>query len=305
MSRHAPPPSSSRIYIGNLPDDVNQRQLDDIFEKYGRVRDIDIKYGRTTNNTAYAFVEFADSRDAEDAVAVCNGMKFADTELRVEFTGGRRPRIAMGKPSGPPKRSDYRVQVTGLPPSASWQDLKDHMRQAGHVGYANIERGRGVVEYESYDDMRWAVKELDGSEFRNIFGKCPITVRASRSNDRSCSRSRSRSRSKGKNRRRSRSTSESRSRSRGDRRRRASTSRSSGNRERGCAKGGGERRRRDDNNTSKAEGFEVCDEKPRVSRRSEDREEVRERSRSKPKPAERIIPEHQSDEEETKTKETE
>eukprot|EP00922_Rhytidocystis_sp_ex-Travisia-forbesii_P049115 GHVS01073148.1.p1 GENE.GHVS01073148.1~~GHVS01073148.1.p1 ORF type:complete len:305 (-),score=33.34 GHVS01073148.1:233-1147(-) len=301
MSRHAPPPSSSRIYIGNLPDDVNQRQLDDIFEKYGRVRDIDIKYGRTTNNTAYAFVEFADSRDAEDAVAVCNGMKFADTELRVEFTGGRRPRIAMGKPSGPPKRSDYRVHVTGLPPSASWQDLKDHMRQAGHVGYANIERGRGVVEYENYDDMRWAVKELDGSEFRNIFGKCPITVRASRSNDRSCSRSRSRSRSRGRNRRRSRSTSESRSRSRGDRRRRASTSRSSGNRDRGYVRSG-ERRRRDE--TSKVEISEKSEEKPRVGGRSEERDDVvRDRSRSKQKQA--IIPEdrNHSDDEEVKTKE--
>lgn len=40
-----------------------------------------------------------------------------------------------------PLRSAYRVRVYGLPPTASWQDLKDHMRKAGDVGYANVENG--------------------------------------------------------------------------------------------------------------------------------------------------------------------
>uniref|UniRef100_A0A803QJI6 Iron hydrogenase large subunit C-terminal domain-containing protein n=1 Tax=Cannabis sativa TaxID=3483 RepID=A0A803QJI6_CANSA len=31
------------------------------------------------------------------------------------------------------KRSEYRVMVSRLPSSASWQDLKDHMRRAGDV----------------------------------------------------------------------------------------------------------------------------------------------------------------------------
>ena len=34
------------------------------------------------------------------------------------------------------RRSDYRVLVTGLPKTASWQDLKDHMRKAGDVTFA-------------------------------------------------------------------------------------------------------------------------------------------------------------------------
>jgi hypothetical protein len=31
------------------------------------------------------------------------------------------------------------VIVTGLPTSASWQDLKDHMRQAGDVCYTDVD----------------------------------------------------------------------------------------------------------------------------------------------------------------------
>lgn len=46
-------------------------------------------------------------------------------------------------PSSTPFRAaaqmtDYRVIVTGLPPSASWQDLKDHMRKAGEPTYTDV-----------------------------------------------------------------------------------------------------------------------------------------------------------------------
>ena len=36
----------------------------------------------------------------------------------------------------PSKRSEFRVQITGLPRSASWQDLKDHMRPAGDITFS-------------------------------------------------------------------------------------------------------------------------------------------------------------------------
>lgn len=48
---------------------------------------------------------------------------------------------------GPPtRRSQYRVLVTGLPASGSWQDLKDHMREAGDVCFADVYKdGTGKV----------------------------------------------------------------------------------------------------------------------------------------------------------------
>jgi len=36
------------------------------------------------------------------------------------------------------RRSEYRVLVTGLPPTGSWQDLKDHMREAGDVCFTDV-----------------------------------------------------------------------------------------------------------------------------------------------------------------------
>ncbi len=109
------------------------------------------------------------------------------------------------------KMTDYRVIVTGLPPSASWQDLKDHMRKAGDVVYTNVDhRGGGIVHYGNADDMEYALRKLNESEFRNPFDSAPIRVMMPRDSyrggrgrspprrKRSYSRSRSRSRDRGR-----------------------------------------------------------------------------------------------------------
>lgn len=38
---------------------------------------------------------------------------------------------------GPPTRTDYRLIIENLSTRVSWQDLKDLMRRAGEVTYAN------------------------------------------------------------------------------------------------------------------------------------------------------------------------
>lgn len=47
------------------------------------------------------------------------------------------------------------------------QDLKDFMRQAGEVTYADAhkrERNMGIVDFNSHSDMKNAIEKLDGSE---------------------------------------------------------------------------------------------------------------------------------------------
>ncbi|XP_015684313.1 serine/arginine-rich splicing factor 1, partial [Protobothrops mucrosquamatus] len=118
--------------------------------------------------------------DAEDAVYGRDGYDYDGYRLRVEFPrsgrgtgrgggggggGGGAPRGRYGPPS---RRSEYRVIVSGLPPSGSWQDLKDHMREAGDVCYADVFRdGTGVVEFVRKEDMTYAVRKLDNTKFRS------------------------------------------------------------------------------------------------------------------------------------------
>ncbi|KAL5218625.1 hypothetical protein ABZP36_019309 [Zizania latifolia] len=225
---------SRTIYVGNLPGDIREREVEDIFYKYGRIVDIDLKI--PPRPPGYAFVEFEDPRDAEDAVAGRDGYNFDGHRLRVEPAhGGRgnsssydRPNsFAGGGRRGVSRHSEFRVLVTGLPSSASWQDLKDHMRKAGDVCFSEVYRENsgtvGIVDYTNYDDMKYAIKKLDDSEFKNAFSHSHIRVKEydakrarsySRSRSPSRSRSRSKSRSLSKSPRARRSVSRSRSRSR-------------------------------------------------------------------------------------------
>lgn len=64
----------ARIYIGNLPMDVTEKDIDDVFYKFGRIMDIDLK--TPARPPAFGFVTFGDPRDAEEAVrARCTSKK--------------------------------------------------------------------------------------------------------------------------------------------------------------------------------------------------------------------------------------
>ena len=52
--------------------------------------------------------------------------------------------------------------------SGSWQDLKDHMREAGDVCFADVHKdGTGHVEFLKEEDMKYAIKKLDDTKFRS------------------------------------------------------------------------------------------------------------------------------------------
>lgn len=231
---------SRTIYVGNLPSDIRESEIEDLFYKYGRIMEIELKV--PPRPPCYCFVEFDNARDAEDAIRGRDGYNFDGCRLRVELAhGGRGPSSsdrrgygggdgggrggggggAGGGRFGVSRHSEFRVIVRGLPSSASWQDLKDHMRKAGDVCFAEVSRDSegtfGLVDYTNYDDMKYAIRKLDDTEFRNPWARSYIRVRkyeSSRSRSRSRSPSRSRSRSRSPKRARSRSLERSLSRSR-------------------------------------------------------------------------------------------
>lgn len=249
---------ANRLYIGNLPMDIRKGEIDDLFYKYGRIVDIDIK--NTNRPPAFAFISFDDSRDADDAIRGRDGYMFDGNRLRVERSrgsrGGRDDRRNDDRGRqirGPGRRSEWGCVITKLPKSASWQDLKDFMRKAGDVIYADVDRdGTGTCEFSNEDDMHNAVRKLDDTEFRNRYDSSYVRVELARDSRRSRSRSRSRDRSRSRSRGRSRSRSPSRSRSRSNDRHSRSRSRSNEKRSRSRSRSRSESPRDRDRSRSKS-----------------------------------------------------
>uniref|UniRef100_A0A803JRG4 Serine/arginine-rich-splicing factor 4 n=2 Tax=Xenopus tropicalis TaxID=8364 RepID=A0A803JRG4_XENTR len=79
MSRSMMP----RVYIGRLSHRARERDVERFFKGFGKIVEVDLKNG-------YGFVEFEDSRDAEDAVYEMNGRELCGERVIVEHA--RAPR---------------------------------------------------------------------------------------------------------------------------------------------------------------------------------------------------------------------
>ncbi|RLN92042.1 hypothetical protein BBJ28_00020933, partial [Nothophytophthora sp. Chile5] len=115
--------SMARVFVGNLPEGVRERDLSEKFDVFGRVSSIRIKFP------------------------------------------ARPPPFAFIVRSYPPRGTQYRVAVSGLPDSMSWQDLKDFLRDGGDVVHSDVDRrGNGTASFVTPDEMRRAIRKLDGAE---------------------------------------------------------------------------------------------------------------------------------------------
>ncbi|NP_001396762.1 serine/arginine-rich splicing factor 5 isoform 3 [Mus musculus] len=217
--------SGCRVFIGRLNPAAREKDVERFFKGYGRIRDIDLKRG-------FGF-EFEDPRDADDAVYELDGKELCSERVTIEHArarsrGGRgrgrySDRFSSRRPrndrrNAPPVRTENRLIVENLSSRVSWQDLKDFMRQAGEVTFADAHRPKlneGVVEFASYGDLKNAIEKLSGKEINGRKIKLIEGSKRHRSRSRSRSRTRSSSRSRSRSRsRRSKSYSRSRSRSR-------------------------------------------------------------------------------------------
>ncbi|KAF7268320.1 hypothetical protein GWI33_018584 [Rhynchophorus ferrugineus] len=194
---------SSRVYIGKIPHETRLRDLECFFWEFGRIRDVLIKPG-------YSFVEFDDYRDAEDAVRELHGKRLLGIRVEVELVRGR-PRGRAERKSdrchrhrqGPLVRTNYRVSVKNLPTDVSWQDLKNHVKPAGEVTFADAHtkyKNEGIVEFATYEDMENAIREFDDTVLRGrrirLFEDKIIRRSRSRSRRRTINSRSSRSRSR-------------------------------------------------------------------------------------------------------------
>ncbi|MCJ1335210.1 hypothetical protein MMC09_000478 [Bachmanniomyces sp. S44760] len=128
----------------------------------------------------FGFIEYDDAMDARDVVPAFHGSDLKGNRLTVQFARGTRPRPdnfgAPDRTHPRPRRTAYRMQITGLPGETSWQDLKDFARRSGlDVVYSEVGRdrdGKGFVEFETEKDLKVAVDKLDNQDFKGSNVRC-------------------------------------------------------------------------------------------------------------------------------------
>ena len=85
------------IYIGNLPYEVGDEDVEDVFKEYGTVKSVYLPTDRESGKMrGFGFVEMEDEDKEQDAIEALNGADWMGRQLRVNKArprpdkGGRR-----------------------------------------------------------------------------------------------------------------------------------------------------------------------------------------------------------------------
>jgi cold-inducible RNA-binding protein len=89
-----------KLYVGNLSFETTENDLQDLFEKHGKVAEVALMMDRMTGKSrGFAFVTMVDTAEANAAMAALNGKEVGGRTLNVNEARAReeRPRPYAGQ----------------------------------------------------------------------------------------------------------------------------------------------------------------------------------------------------------------
>jgi len=78
-------PLGCKVYVGGLTQHASREELEGIFERYGRLRNVFV----ARNPPGFAFIEYENPDDAEDSVRALDGRNVCGVRARVEISHGK------------------------------------------------------------------------------------------------------------------------------------------------------------------------------------------------------------------------
>lgn len=185
-----------RVYVGNLAWEVSWKDLKEHMKSTGlEVKLANVMTTPDGRSKGCGIVEFLTAADAQQAVLTLNDTELKGRQIFVREDreeqrgggagthgaatggaagGGHHHHHSGGHYFSPGEQAkSRRVYVGNLSWDVAWQDLKDHMREAGEVVHAEIIRehngrskGCGIVEFASEEDAQNAINTLTDTELK-------------------------------------------------------------------------------------------------------------------------------------------
>jgi nucleolin len=148
--RAAAPHPTKTLFVGNLPYNIEESEIREVFETFGEIESIRIGTDSNGRTRGFAHVEFASQNDATRAKDHCDGEGafIQQRELRLDYAPAYQPREA-GTPS-----PSHKLYVT------NFQGDKKQLEDAFE------EFSASVVEVHMFQDRE--TQELNGAGFINF-----------------------------------------------------------------------------------------------------------------------------------------
>ncbi|KAI3696753.1 hypothetical protein L6452_29282 [Arctium lappa] len=170
-----------KLFVGNLPFNVDNAALARLFEGSGSVEMAEVVYDKLNRRSrGFGFVTMSSIEEAEAAAKKFDGHELDGRQLRVNYgpPPRKKPVIREPRDGGRGDNNSNTVYVGNLSWSVDDQALETLFWEHGNVMKAKVfydkytgrSRGFGFVTYSSADEAYRAVESLDGVDLdgRNI-----------------------------------------------------------------------------------------------------------------------------------------
>ncbi|KAL0302176.1 UNVERIFIED_CONTAM: ribonucleoprotein, chloroplastic [Sesamum calycinum] len=171
---YSEPPEEAKLFVGNLPYDVDSEKLAQIFYQAGVVEISEVIYNRQTDQSrGFGFVTMRTVEEAEKAVEMFN--KY-DLNGRLLTVNKAAPRGTQPERSPRVYEPSFRMYVGNLPWQVDGARLEQVFSEHGKVVDARVvldretgrSRGFGFVTMSSETELNDAIATLDG---QNLDGR--------------------------------------------------------------------------------------------------------------------------------------
>ncbi|RWR74301.1 RNA-binding protein precursor chloroplast [Cinnamomum micranthum f. kanehirae] len=162
------PPEEAKLFVGNLPYDVDHQALAELFDQAGTVEVAEVIYNRETDQSrGFGFVTMSTVEEAEKAVEMFNRYDINGRLLTVNKAAPRGARV-----DRPPRAFEpaFRMYVGNLPWQVDDARLEQVFSEHGKVVEARVvydretgrSRGFGFVTMSTQTELDDAIAALDG-----------------------------------------------------------------------------------------------------------------------------------------------